>query len=147
MNIPDDASQSLSSVRPQHPIWTENLYPPIFGENSGFNQQIISHVDRNTLTERMSFSSAFIQSVSSENIVFHIDDEEILRFEPQGRVFVRGQQVDDNREIYAAFLHWGVKSGLMSRSVMDKWVMENNYKDLPVEPGKNRYEILTENET
>lgn len=44
-------------------------------------------------------------------IVFRLaDGAEALRFNPDGSVFVRGEQVDDNRAIYEEFEAWLSKS-------------------------------------
>lgn len=32
--------------------------------------------------------------------------KEMMRFEADGRIFVRGEQVDDNKEVYKAFREW-----------------------------------------
>jgi hypothetical protein len=36
------------------------------------------------------------------NLVFYAGDKEVLKFEEGGKVFVRGELVDDNKKIYAA---------------------------------------------
>ncbi len=40
------------------------------------------------------------------SIVFMTKSKEVLRLEPDGRSFVRGEQVDDNAEVYRAFTSW-----------------------------------------
>jgi len=41
------------------------------------------------------------------SIVFRMaDGVEVLRFDPDGKVFVRGHHVDSNELIYAEFRHW-----------------------------------------
>ncbi len=43
----------------------------------------------------------------SGNIVFILADErEMIRFDDNGKVFVRGEQVDDNKDIYMHFRRW-----------------------------------------
>jgi hypothetical protein len=34
------------------------------------------------------------------------DGTEMMRFEPGGKVVIRGQEVDDNAEVYKAFREW-----------------------------------------
>lgn len=41
-----------------------------------------------------------------EHIIFAHGDEEFIRFEPNGDVFVRGEKVDSNVEVYAKFCEW-----------------------------------------
>ncbi len=36
----------------------------------------------------------------------HLPDTEVLRFEPDGSVYVRGEQVDSNMTVYANFRAW-----------------------------------------
>ena len=36
----------------------------------------------------------------------HKPGKEVLRFDPDGKVFVRGAFVDDNRLVYLAFMCW-----------------------------------------
>jgi len=38
---------------------------------------------------------------------------EVLRFEPSGEVFVRGEKVDDNKIIYEVFTDWLWKADVM----------------------------------
>jgi hypothetical protein len=40
------------------------------------------------------------------NLIFAVGNEEVMRFEPGGKVVIRGEQVDDNREVYAALRRW-----------------------------------------
>ena len=43
----------------------------------------------------------------SGNIVFLLEDgREMLRFDDNGKVYVRGEQVDDNQGIYFHFRRW-----------------------------------------
>lgn len=43
----------------------------------------------------------------SGNIAFLLEDgREMLRFDDNGKVYVRGEQVDDNQEIYTHFRRW-----------------------------------------
>ena len=39
-------------------------------------------------------------------ICFLCGGDEVMRFEPEGKVFVRGEEVDDNQEVYLAFRRW-----------------------------------------
>ena len=50
-----------------------------------------------------------IQSSASEvegNLVFLSGNLEVLKFCPNGKVYVRGELVDRNQEIYAEFKRW-----------------------------------------
>lgn len=41
------------------------------------------------------------------SIIFEqANGEEAMRFDGDGKVFIRGEQVDDNIEVYAAFRYW-----------------------------------------
>lgn len=40
------------------------------------------------------------------NIVFTVGTEEMMKFEDNGNVYIRGQLVDDNEEVYKAFKDW-----------------------------------------
>ncbi len=43
----------------------------------------------------------------SGNIVFNLaDGREMMRFDDDGKVYVRGEQVDDNQGIYMHFRRW-----------------------------------------
>ena len=47
------------------------------------------------------------QDSKEGSIIFHLaNGAECLRFEPDGKVFVRGEQVDDNMAIYKQFKLW-----------------------------------------
>lgn len=39
-------------------------------------------------------------------IQFHVEDKEVLRFEPSGKMFIYGEQIDDNQKVYKAFVAW-----------------------------------------
>jgi uncharacterized protein with PIN domain len=46
-------------------------------------------------------------AVSQEgSFVFMTKSREVLRLDPDGRVFVRGEEVGDNVEVYRAFTRW-----------------------------------------
>lgn len=32
--------------------------------------------------------------------------EEMVRFDPDGKIYIRGEEVDSNRRVYEAFLSW-----------------------------------------
>ncbi len=41
------------------------------------------------------------------SIIFKLADEsEMMRFDPDGKIYVRGEQVDDNQGIYMHFRRW-----------------------------------------
>ncbi len=43
----------------------------------------------------------------SGSIIFNLADErEMLRFDDNGKVYVRGEEVDDNQGIYMHFRRW-----------------------------------------
>lgn len=42
----------------------------------------------------------------NDNLSLWVGDKEMMRFEPDGRIFVRGEQVDDNKAVYEEFLRW-----------------------------------------
>ena len=55
-------------------------------------------------------------------LIFMTCGEEILRLDPEGRIFVRGKQVDDNDKVYAAFRQWLASCSCVDcgRSVLPK---------------------------
>ena len=58
----------------------------------------------------------------SGDIVFSLQDQtECLRFACDGRCFVRGELVDTNQEIYAAFCAWLRETGKLSYRGRDEW--------------------------
>ncbi len=43
----------------------------------------------------------------SGSIIFNlVDEREMIRFDDDGKVYVRGEQVDDNKDIYFHFRRW-----------------------------------------
>jgi hypothetical protein len=40
------------------------------------------------------------------NLSFNVGTKTVLKFQPDGKVFVRGEQVDDNKVIYAQLCEW-----------------------------------------
>ena len=63
--------------------------------------------DRLYSTEERDLMSEVDHAVAPDgSIVFMTKSEEVLRLEPDGRSFVRGEQVDDNAEVYRAFTSW-----------------------------------------
>jgi len=53
------------------------------------------------------------------NIVFHIDTEEVIRIQPDGEIYIRGEKVDDNQRVYAAMLGFLKDSGHLTGSGFD----------------------------
>ncbi len=53
------------------------------------------------------------------NIVFTIDTEEVIRMEPNGLIFIRGEQVDDNQKVYSAMLSFLSEAGHLTVSEWD----------------------------
>lgn len=51
-------------------------------------------------------SNVAISAIHPGAIAFHDGIRTVLRFEPDGRVFVRVELVDSNLEIYEAFKAW-----------------------------------------
>ncbi len=49
---------------------------------------------------------------NSEALVLSIGDVEVLSFHADGKVFVRGEQVDSNPEVYKVFVEWMATMGL-----------------------------------
>lgn len=46
----------------------------------------------------------------SKDIIFTADGNEMMRFESDGKVYIRGELVDDNLEVYKAFAEWFSKA-------------------------------------
>ena len=90
---------------------------------------------------------------ATASITFHVDNsdgsaDEVLRFEPNGRVYVRGELVDDNMDVYAALLDWGHQSSIIPDRVHE-WAKEYGYvsreeRNKPISGGITRYQLLKE---
>jgi hypothetical protein len=39
-------------------------------------------------------------------LMFYVGTQTVIKFQPDGKVFVRGEQVDDNKVIYAQLCEW-----------------------------------------
>jgi hypothetical protein len=51
--------------------------------------------------------------VSDGSIIFFLHKQEVLRFSPDGPVFIYGERVDDNSAVYRVFLDWLRESALI----------------------------------
>jgi hypothetical protein len=47
-----------------------------------------------------------LKPISEGDFTFTVGKTDFITLCPDGRVFVRGEQVDDNKEVYAAFRQW-----------------------------------------
>lgn len=99
-----------------------------------------------------STASLSLQPPPPNNITFwnsgpENEQREVLRFETDGRVFVRGEQVDDNLEIYAAFLRWGISAGAFLPEAYERWASEHHFvepikTESQISGGISRYDLL-----
>lgn len=55
-----------------------------------------------------------IRDSGVDNITFTVDGEEVMRFEPNGIVYVYGAQVDDNQRVYQALVGFLKDSGFLT---------------------------------
>ena len=46
------------------------------------------------------------RSESEGSVVFLTETKEALRLDPDGKVYVRGTEVGDDRQVYEAFVRW-----------------------------------------
>jgi len=53
------------------------------------------------------------------NIVFVVDDEEVITLAPEGVIYIRGEEVDDNRKVYEAMLDFLRQSGFLEVTEWD----------------------------
>ena len=53
------------------------------------------------------------------SIVFTVDNEEVIRFDPNGKAYIRGELVDDNYRIYEAMLSFLHDAGHLTVSEWD----------------------------
>lgn len=53
------------------------------------------------------------------NIVFVVDDEEVIKLVPEGVIYVRGEEVDDNQKVYEAMLDFLRQSGFLEVTEWD----------------------------
>ena len=51
-------------------------------------------------------AQASFSAMKPGSIQFLVESGEVLRFEHDGRCFVRGEQVDDNQEVYRILKLW-----------------------------------------
>lgn len=58
-------------------------------------------------------------SKDDANIVFSCDTEEIMRFESDGKIYIRGECVDDNHKVYAAMREFLKGSGFLTVTEWD----------------------------
>jgi len=47
----------------------------------------------------------------ASGIILYVDDEEHIKFTVGGKIYVRGELVDDNVEVYQAFKNWLGRTG------------------------------------
>jgi len=52
------------------------------------------------------------------SISFNVDTDEVLRFDPNGNIYVRGELVDSNKEVYDAMISFLEDSGYL---VVTEW--------------------------
>jgi len=52
------------------------------------------------------FSAEPLTNPGDGSLTFYVNAIEMMRFQADGKIFVRGQQVDDNQMIYAQFREW-----------------------------------------
>jgi hypothetical protein len=50
---------------------------------------------------------------SDGSIIFFLHNQEVLRFSPDGPIYIYGEQVDDNAAVYRVFLDWLRESALI----------------------------------
>lgn len=60
-----------------------------------------------------------VQVNDLSDIVFAVGVEEVLRFEPNGVVYVYGEQVDSNQRVYQAMINFLVDAGQLT--VKTEW--------------------------
>lgn len=66
-----------------------------------------STVQGDTCLPTYSFDASAVTLPSQGHLVFMgVGAEEYVRFEPGGKVYVRGELVDDNKEIYEQIKRW-----------------------------------------
>lgn len=53
------------------------------------------------------------------SISFNADTDEVLRFDPDGNIYVRGELVDSNKEVYDAMVSFLEDSGYIVRTEWD----------------------------
>jgi len=53
------------------------------------------------------------------SISFTIDTDEVIRFDPNGKVYVRGELVDDNHKIYSAMIDFLQETGHLTVTEWD----------------------------
>lgn len=51
-------------------------------------------------------AAAVISTEAAGSLMFNVGGESVLKFQPDGKVFVRGEEVDDNKVIYAQLCEW-----------------------------------------
>lgn len=56
------------------------------------------------------------QDNTDSNIIFSFDTEEVLRFNSDGKVYIRGKLVDDNQKVYSAMLNFLTNAGTLKVS-------------------------------
>jgi len=71
-------------------------------------------------------------------------DTPVLQFMQDGRIYIRGQLVDDNQEVYAALLNWMQASGHYPQDRHREGLNKPEPQSEPPEPGRSRFDILRE---
>ncbi len=51
--------------------------------------------------------------MEESDIVFSFDGEEVMKFESDGRIFIRDELVDDNQRVYSAMLDFLTGAGYL----------------------------------
>jgi hypothetical protein len=50
---------------------------------------------------------------SDGSIIFYLHNQEVLRFSPDGPIYIYGERVDDNAAVYRVFLDWLRETALL----------------------------------